>query len=140
METSLTYAEISQVIKSGTKYKWFEHHGKLYISSAFGGSNKKIIMGDFASDTTECAKCLFNYKNSPYHLVMAFIEEGLFDGDEIMKRYKCGQESIDGIVKDLIYYKMIEPNCEKYENKYKLVMNRADFEIIFSCIERLLKL
>jgi len=139
VDTNLTYDEISKVVKEGNKYKWYEYRGKLYITWTFGTSEMPIIVGDFISDTTESVDCEFKYKNSPNQMILNFIENGVWDGDAIIEKYECSQQSINKIVGELIHYKVLEKN-EDGSNKYKIIQNREDFVLMVHCLEHELKL
>ena len=139
VDTNLTYDEISKVVKEGNKYKWFSHHGKLYIAWTFGTSEMPIIVGDFIPDTTEGVDCEFKYKNSPNETMLKFIENGVWDGDAILEKYECSQENIDNLVRELIYYKILEKN-EDGSNKYKIIEHHEDLVLMIHCLEHELHL
>lgn len=134
VETDLTYDEIAKVVKEGKKYKWYEHHGKLYITWTFGHSELKIILGDYIPDYLEGVDCEFKYHNNPNEMMLKFIENGIWDGDKIIEKYECSQQSIDKVARELIHDKVLEKN-ENKSNKYKIIEHHQDLVLMIHCLE-----
>ena len=138
-ETDLTLSEIESVVKSGNKYKWFEEEGVLYITSQKGNSKLRIIMGDYIYDYFRAPEVYFEYNDSPKSMVIEFIENEVWDGDKIIKKYNCAQESINNIKEKLIHWRYIEKN-EDGSNKCKISKEREDLSYLMLSIEQELHL
>ena len=132
--TNLTYEDVSKVVKEGNKYKWFEYHGSLYITRNYGKSKLRVVVGDYVSDRGEAIECQFKYSNSPYSMIMEFIDSGIWDGDKIKEKYNCSQLFIDSMVKELVRYKIIEESPDG-SNQHKIHKYRQDLSYMVYQLE-----
>ena len=72
-------------------------------------------------------------------MMLKFIENGVWDGDAILEKYECSQQNIDNLVRELIYYKILEKN-EDGSNKYKIIEHHEDLVLMIHCLEHELHL